>query len=111
MNYESALRCIATWDERDVIPGHSLSDLHIEGGSNRWRDSTSSGDSSGGRRDSHASADSVREGRRSSSRGGSYSGHDFVKILNIVHMTPSYDENHLAQKAVTIISITGHQRR
>ena len=77
MNYESALRSIATWDERDIMPGHSLSDLHMEGGTNRWRDSTSSGDS-GGRRDSHASADSIKEGRRGSSRGSSYSGHDFM---------------------------------
>ena len=87
MNYESAKHSIATWDERDVVPGHSLSDLHMEGGANRWRDSTSSGDSSVGRRDSHASADSIKEGRRGSSRGSSYSGHDFVD--NMEHC--SYD--------------------
>ncbi len=87
MNYQSAKHSIDTWDERDILPGQQLGDLQMEtgGGSgghaNHWRDSTSSGDSAGARsRDSHASAESVKETqqRRGTSRGSSFSGHDFV---------------------------------
>ncbi len=84
MNYESARHSIATWNERDVLPGHELAAPGGDPGSARWRDSaSSSGDSSslrGGSDSHHASAESVRRAGSSAarSRGSSFTGHDFV---------------------------------